>query len=132
MSDEHNAVTGDDDPLAAHLLTDHAVEVLPAGGGLRFFGGHTLALVPGEPFDLAAFHNDLHDRAADPDTEATADERTPGQAAYEAYGETRGWRVFDGSPMPRWHQVTPEMAEAWEVAGAAAVRTARARGLGGA
>lgn len=28
--------------------------------------------------------------------------KTPGQIAYEAYGEAANWLTFDGRPMPRW------------------------------
>lgn len=49
-----------DEELVEHLREVHQVEVVP--GGLRFFGGHLLELDPGEPFDLWAFHEDLHAR----------------------------------------------------------------------
>lgn len=45
------------------------------------------------------------------------------QIAYEAYGNARGWVVFDGSPMPQWDEQSPELKEAWDAAAQAVART---------
>lgn len=46
--------------------------------------------------------------------------KTPGQIAFEAYGEAAEWRTFDGRPMPRWEELTAptgiETRRRWEVA----------------
>lgn len=44
-----------------------------------------------------------------------------GQVAYEAYGDSRGWRVFSGDQMPSWDEQVPELREAWEAAAQAVV-----------
>jgi hypothetical protein len=36
--------------------------------------------------------------------------------AYDAYGESRGWVVFNGDPMPRWEDQSPELKQAWDAA----------------
>jgi hypothetical protein len=36
-----------------------------------------------------------------------------GQVAYEAYAHTRGWRTFDGDPMPQWADQAPVLQDAW-------------------
>lgn len=41
---------------------------------------------------------------------------TLGQIAYEAYGQARAWKVFNGSPMPNWNEQHPELKDAWNVA----------------
>lgn len=46
----------------------------------------------------------------------------PGRVGYDAYGDARGWRVFNGGPMPTWEQQTektPDIATAWVAAGQA-------------
>lgn len=47
---------------------------------------------------------------------------TFGQIAYEAYGHHRSWKVFSGAPMPTWSDCSPDIREAWEVAGRAAAK----------
>lgn len=44
-----------------------------------------------------------------------------GMIAYNAYGESRGWVVFNGDSMPTWDEQSPELREAWNAA-AEAVR----------
>ncbi len=44
-----------------------------------------------------------------------------GRAAYRAYCTERGWKAFDGSPLPQWIAVKPEIKEAWVAAGKAAL-----------
>jgi len=39
-----------------------------------------------------------------------------GEIAYNAYGESRGWVVFDGSPMPPWDEQRPDILMAWMAA----------------
>ena len=43
-----------------------------------------------------------------------------GQSAYETYCETRGWKSFDGKPLPQWRQQSEALREAW-IAAAGAV-----------
>jgi hypothetical protein len=50
-----------------------------------------------------------------------------GQVAYEAYGEQRAWKVFDGTPMPGWVDQTPELRQAWEAAASAVAAAALKR-----
>lgn len=38
------------------------------------------------------------------------------EVAYNAYGDNRGWVTFNGDPMPRWEDQTPELREAWNAA----------------
>lgn len=42
-----------------------------------------------------------------------------GRVAYEAYGDARGWVVFNGAPMPTWNEQSIDLREAWEMAGLA-------------
>ena len=47
--------------------------------------------------------------------------RVLGQCGYEAYGETAGWKTFDGRPMPTWEELGltdtgQETRRRWEVA----------------
>lgn len=55
------------------------------------------------------------------------DDRTIGQIGFDAYGETAGWKTFDGRPMPRWEDLAsrPEGIETrrrWEVTAAAILK----------
>ena len=45
-------------------------------------------------------------------------------AAYEAYCETRGWRGYNGDPLPYWPDVKPDIQEGWRAAAKAAVAAA--------
>lgn len=47
--------------------------------------------------------------------------KTRGEAAYNAYGDLRKWTTANGGPMPRWSDQKPDLQEAWEIAGRAAV-----------
>lgn len=47
------------------------------------------------------------------------------KVAYNAYGDSRNWVVFNGDPMPSWEDQRPELQDAWRAA-AAAVHTALA------
>jgi hypothetical protein len=38
------------------------------------------------------------------------------QRAYEAYGNARDWKVFDGSPMPTWDEQDEPLKHAWRQA----------------
>lgn len=42
--------------------------------------------------------------------------QSPGQIAYNAYCETRGWQSFNKEPLPQWEQVQPDIQESWEAA----------------
>lgn len=56
--------------------------------------------------------------------------RTPGQIAFDAYGEAAGWKTFDGRPMPRWDEPLPHMVETrrrWEVAAEAVISAITAK-----
>lgn len=44
-----------------------------------------------------------------------------GQTAYEAYGQNRDWKAWDGRPMPTWEDVIPEIKIAWQVASHAVI-----------
>lgn len=44
-----------------------------------------------------------------------------GRIAYDAYCKTRGWKAFDGKPLPQWEGVQFEIQVAWELAANAAV-----------
>jgi hypothetical protein len=35
---------------------------------------------------------------------------------YAAYGESVGWKNYQGLPMPRWVELTPEIRAAWRAA----------------
>lgn len=39
-----------------------------------------------------------------------------GEIAYDAYGDSRGWVVFSGAPMPKWEDQSPELRAAWSAA----------------
>jgi hypothetical protein len=39
-----------------------------------------------------------------------------GKVAYDAYGESRGWKVYNGDAMPTWDEQSPELREAWDAA----------------
>lgn len=45
-----------------------------------------------------------------------------GRAAYEAYCEERGWKAFDGKPLPQWDDVALGIKQAWITAAKAAVQ----------
>ena len=34
-------------------------------------------------------------------------------AAYQSYGESVGWKNYQGSPMPRWEELGPAIQQAW-------------------
>lgn len=36
-----------------------------------------------------------------------------GKMAYEAYGESTGWKNFEGKPMPKWVNLPPNIQAAW-------------------
>ncbi|MDA0244685.1 MAG: hypothetical protein OT477_14800 [Chloroflexi bacterium] len=38
-----------------------------------------------------------------------------GQIAYEAYGDFRDWKAWDGKPMPTWAEVNEGIKAAWAV-----------------
>lgn len=40
-------------------------------------------------------------------------DRSYGQVAYEAYGDSRAWQTFAGDPMPRWENQAEELQRAW-------------------
>jgi hypothetical protein len=39
-----------------------------------------------------------------------------GKIAYDAYGDSRGWTVFNGAPMPTWEAQSQELRDAWNAA----------------
>lgn len=39
-----------------------------------------------------------------------------GKVAYDAYGDSRGWKVVGGGTMPQWDEQSPELREAWQAA----------------
>lgn len=39
-----------------------------------------------------------------------------GQVAYEAYCENRGWKSFNGEPLPHWDNVKEDIRKSWEIA----------------
>lgn len=41
-----------------------------------------------------------------------------GQAAYNAYGDARDWKVVGGGPMPHWSDQAEELRHAWIAAAA--------------
>lgn len=47
--------------------------------------------------------------------------KTLAQIAYEAYGDTVGWVNYQGSPMPKWDDLTEIIKDAWQAAAHAAV-----------
>lgn len=49
-------------------------------------------------------------------------EKSTPQIAYEAYGQSRDWRTYDGKPMPQWNELPPEIVTAWEAASNAIVK----------
>lgn len=38
---------------------------------------------------------------------------TLGQLAYERYGDSVGWKNYQGNPMPKWGDLTPSIQQAW-------------------
>jgi hypothetical protein len=38
------------------------------------------------------------------------------RAAYSAYCEYRGWKSFDGKPLPTWDEVKPDIQAGWQAA----------------
>lgn len=50
----------------------------------------------------------------------TNEELILAQTAYAAYGETTGWKNFQGNPMPAWEQLGEPIQKAW-IAAAQAV-----------
>lgn len=55
------------------------------------------------------------------------DERSLGQIAFEAYGDSVGWEAYDGTAIPEWKVVRPHIKRAWEAAAKAAVRAQKLR-----
>jgi hypothetical protein len=51
------------------------------------------------------------------------------EKAYEAYGNTVGWKNFAGQAMPPFKDLPPTIQTAWEAACRAITRDASARGL---
>lgn len=45
-----------------------------------------------------------------------------GEAAYNAYCESRGWKSVRGDPLPKFESQSEELKEAWMAAGEAAVQ----------
>lgn len=45
------------------------------------------------------------------------------EIAYNAYGESRGWKVFDGMPMPRWDEQSDSLKASWAAAADAVAQT---------
>ena len=43
------------------------------------------------------------------------------KAGYEAYGEEAEWKAYNGSPMPTWDELRPDIHRKWKVATAAVV-----------
>ena len=37
-------------------------------------------------------------------------------AAYEGYSETRGWKAYNGDPLPYWPDVKEDIKEGWRAA----------------
>lgn len=50
----------------------------------------------------------------------TPGQMTPGQIAYNAYGDAREWKTVSGTPMPKWNDQHRDLRDAWEI-GATAV-----------
>lgn len=46
------------------------------------------------------------------------------QIAYDAYGESVGWKNYQGLPMPSWEDLPPAIQQAWRAAVDAAVGAA--------
>lgn len=46
---------------------------------------------------------------------------TPGEVAYNAYCEARGWKSFAGDHLPPFEKVQPDIQAAWEAAGRAVI-----------
>lgn len=46
-----------------------------------------------------------------------------GEIAYNAYAESRDWRVFNGDPMPMWYEQSDSLKAAWAAAAEAVVQT---------
>lgn len=44
------------------------------------------------------------------------DADTLAKVAYNAYGDARGWRVFNGGPMPIWEDQEADLQAAWRAA----------------
>lgn len=51
-------------------------------------------------------------------------DKSLGQVAYEAYGESTGWKTYNGNEMPRWEALGEPIQQAWEAAAEAARSTA--------
>ena len=54
---------------------------------------------------------------------------SPGRVAYEAYGQSRGWRTAIGGAMPAWHEQRPDLCQAWETAAIAVKQMPRELGV---
>ena len=46
-----------------------------------------------------------------------------GKVAYEAYCETRQWKSFNGSKLPLWDNVMPDIKDGWIAAANAVLQT---------
>lgn len=53
--------------------------------------------------------------------------KTIGQVGYEAYAKQTGGKTFDGRKMPQWDDLPENIKLAWEAAGEAMLRLARAK-----
>jgi len=49
------------------------------------------------------------------------------KAAYTAYGESTGWKNFQGAPMPAWEELPEAIRTAWRAATDAIVAIVEAR-----
>ena len=45
--------------------------------------------------------------------------------AYEAYGESTGWRNYQGLPMPAWDDLPEPIRRAWDAAAQAVLDAAK-------
>ena len=53
------------------------------------------------------------------------------RSAYDAYCQARQWQSYEGKPLPQFHQQTPELKAAWELAALAAIRERPSRSFSG-
>lgn len=49
--------------------------------------------------------------------------------AYNAYGDSRDWKTFNGDEMPQWDEQSSELREAWKAAAQAVATAVREKGL---
>lgn len=52
-----------------------------------------------------------------------------GKIAYDAYSSERGWKSFNGDPLPQWDQVKPDIQVAWAAAAEASIEAFKASQL---